>query len=67
MFSGGYWLRSPMGTAWDHDTDFVYAVDLVNGVIRPVGILPERDTEDEELQVTCTIGVRPAFVMPQEK
>ena len=56
-----------MGTAWDHDTDFVYAVDLVNGVIRPVGILPERDTEDEELQVTCTIGVRPAFVMPQEK
>lgn len=66
MFSDGYWLRSPMGTAWDHDTDFVYIVDLVNGAIRPAGILPEGEAEDEELRVTCAIGVRPAFVMPQE-
>ncbi len=66
MFSEGYWLRSPMGTAWDHDTNFVYMVDLVNGVIRPTGILPEGESEDEELRVTCSVGVRPAFVMPQE-
>ena len=65
-FSNGYWLRNPMGTSWEYDSDFVYAVDLANGTIRPMGILPEGETEDEELGVTCPIGVRPAFVMPQE-
>ncbi len=65
-FSNGYWLRNPMGTSWEYDSDFVYAVDLANGTIRPMGILPEGETEDEELGVTCPVGVRPAFVMPQE-
>ena len=34
-------------------------VDLVNGRICPAGIRPEEGTE-------CAVGVRPAFVMPQE-
>lgn len=58
-FSKGYWLQNPVGTAQDYDTGFVYAVDLVNGQIRPAGIHPE-DGEG------YAIGVRPAFVMPQE-
>lgn len=64
MFSKGYWLRNPMGTTQNHDTGFVYAVDLEGGKICPVKIGPEKSAEDEELQVTGVIGVRPAFVMP---
>ena len=58
-FSKGYWLQNPMGTAQGYDTGFVYMVDLVNGRICPAGIRPEEGTE-------CAVGVRPAFVMPQE-
>ena len=49
-----------------NETKQVYVVDLVNGNIHPNAIKPEIDTEDEELKVTSTVGVRPAFVMPQD-
>lgn len=62
----GYWLRSPVGTAGEHDTGLVYVVDLMRGKLRPAVLSPTGDIEDEELSVTGTIGVRPAFVMPQE-
>lgn len=66
-FSKGYWLRNPMGSATEHDTGFVYTVDLVRGTIAPSPVEPERDGEtDAELQVTGSIGVRPAFAMPQD-
>jgi hypothetical protein len=41
-------------------------VDLMKGKIRPAAICPTEDGADEELRVTGAIGVRPAFVMPQE-
>lgn len=66
-FSKAYWLRNPMGmTSEYNETKQVYVVDLVNGNIHPNSIKPEIDTEDEELKVTSTVGVRPAFVMPQD-
>lgn len=58
-FSKGYWLQNPMGTAHGYDTGFVYTVDLANGKISPVAISPEEGAK-------CAVGVRPAFVMPQE-
>ena len=62
-----YWLRNPMGMSSEYnETKQVYVVDLVNGNIHPNAIKPEIDTEDEELKVTSTVGVRPAFVMPQD-
>lgn len=65
-FSKGYWLRNPMGTSSAYDTDLIYTVDLVNGTIRPQSIKPESgDGTDEELEVTSSIGVRPAFVILQ--
>lgn len=67
-FCKGYWLRNPAGDRENYDTDFVYIVDLINGNIHPSPIAPVgvEDTEDAELQVTGTIGVRPAFVLPQD-
>lgn len=66
-FSKAYWLRNPMGmTSEYNETKQVYVVDLVNGNIHPNAIRPDIDTEDEELKVTSTVGVRPAFVMPQD-
>jgi len=66
-FSKAYWLRNPMGMSSEYnETKQVYVVDLVNGNIHPNAIKPEIDTEDEELKVTSTVGVRPAFVMPQD-
>lgn len=64
----GYWLRNLVGTESDYDTDLVYIVDLVNGMIRPERIMPDQEQEnvDEELRVTMPVGVRPAFVLPQE-
>ena len=64
-FSKGYWLRSPMGNSANYDTDSVYVVDLVNGNIHPAAIQPEVVGNDE-LDVTTTYGVRPAFTMPQD-
>ncbi len=65
-FSKGYWLRSPMGTGDGRDTGYVYGVDLEQGQIRPERIRPKEGTGDEELEVTSSFGVRPAFVMPQD-
>ena len=66
-FSKAYWLRNPMGMSSEYnETKQVYVVDLVNGNIHPNVVKPEIDTEDEELKVTSTVGVRPAFVMPQD-
>lgn len=65
-YSKGYWLRNPMGTSADYDTNYVYVVDIVNGNIRPWLMKPEEVHDDKEQSLTSTIGVRPAFVMPQE-
>ena len=65
-FSKGYWLRSPMGNSEDYDTGYAYVVDLVNGNIHPSAISPQEKTGNDELDVTTTYGVRPAFTMPQD-
>jgi hypothetical protein len=74
----GYWLRSPEGTAGNYDTDRVYVVDLVEGDIRPEWVHAaagmenqEYETgmeqEEEELKNTGVIGIRPVFVLAQER
>lgn len=65
-FSKGYWLRSPMGNAQNYDTGYVYVVDLVNGSIHPASIKPLESTGNDELDVTTTYGIRPAFIMKQD-
>ncbi len=65
MFCKGYWLRTPFGFDGNEDSGMVYIVDLINGNIRPERIAPPGDSEDEELAVTGTTGVRPAFVLEQ--
>ncbi len=67
----GYWLRSPMGSAGEYDTGQVYVVDLVQGNIRPAVTWPQMAGDgssygDGELGMTGVIGVRPAFVLPQD-
>lgn len=64
-YAKGYWLRTPMGSGSNHDTDYVYIVDIVNGCIRPQAIRPDSSDSDEEINVTGTTGVRPAYTMPQ--
>lgn len=65
-FSGGYWLRTPMGDGDGAETRRVYVVDLVNGNLHPQEVMPETEGEaDAELAVTSPIGVRPAFVLKQ--
>ena len=65
-FCKGYWLRTPCQTA---EGNQVYMVDLVQGNIRPEAVQRETgstgDVRDEEVRVTGTTGVRPAFVLPQ--
>ena len=63
-FCNGYWLRSPMGNT-AADSGYAYIVDLVNGMIRPEAVKPDGGSTDEELRVTTSIGVRPAFAVPQ--
>lgn len=66
-YSKAYWLRNPMGTAIEYiQTKQVYVVDLVNGNIHPNAIKPDATGDDAELDVTGTVGVRPAFAMPQD-
>ena len=65
-YAKAYWLRNPMGTTTEYSqTKQVYVVDLVNGNIHPQAIQPEGETADDEINVTSTVGVRPAFAMPQ--
>ncbi len=66
QFCKGYWLRTPLGEEPLEDSGMVYIVDLINGNIRPERIVPQVDSSDEELCVTGTTGVRPAFVLEQE-
>ena len=63
-FCKGYWLRTPCGSA---EGSQIYIVDLVQGCIRPEAVQPDLQEadEDEEVRVTGTTGVRPAFVLPQ--
>ena len=66
-YSKAYWLRNPMGTAADYaQTGQVYVVDLVNGNIHSQTVKPKAGSGvDEELSITGTVGVRPAFAVPQ--
>lgn len=65
-YAKGYWLRNPMGTGSSYDSDYVYIVDVVNGNIRPQAVSTSGRGADEEINVTGTTGVRPAYTMPQE-
>ena len=64
-FSKGYWLRSPAGERGNHDTEYVYVVDLARGNIRPAPVSYAKTADEEDLR-TAAIGVRPAFVVAQE-
>lgn len=76
-FCKGYWLRTPVGTRENHDTDETYVVDLLDGSIRPAEVQPggaeqkegklaaNAASVDEEVAVTATFGVRPAFALAQ--
>lgn len=57
-FSKGYWLRTPYGKD-SQGIPSVYVVDLVHGVIRPQQV----SAGDSQ---TMSIGVRPAFALPQQ-
>lgn len=61
-----YWLRTPMGVAGSYkETNQVYVVDIVNGNIHPQTIKPVTASDDDEVLETSTVGVRPAYCMPQ--
>lgn len=63
-FCKGYWLRTPCGAA---EGGQIYIVDLVQGNIRPEAVQTmENEEQDDEMKVTGTTGVRPAFVLPQK-
>lgn len=62
--AAGYWLRSPYGSSQNSDTGYVYCVDLIRGNIHPQAIRPEQN-EEQQMNEISPIGVRPAFVMPQ--
>lgn len=65
-YSKGYWLRTPVGDGNGFkESGMVYVVDLVNGMIRPQTVKPVGGDGTGELDVTGTIGVRPAFAMLQ--
>ena len=63
-FCNGYWLRVLL---WGMQMPirYAYIVDLVNGMIRPEAVKPDSGSTDEELRVTTSIGVRPAFAVPR--
>lgn len=69
-FCKGYWLRTPSGTRCGDSCEMVYIVDLINGNLRSECIAPESDDletmTEQEMKVTTTVGVRPAFVLEQK-
>lgn len=65
-YSKGYWLRNPCGDSTGSDTGLVYAVDLVNGNIRPQPVKQVGSSRRNEPDITGTTGVRPAFALPQD-
>ena len=63
----GYWLRTPFGNASAFDgTEAVYVVDLVRGNIHPENIHPSGSAGDPFIDTQTTIGVRPAFLVPND-
>ena len=55
-----------MGVAGAYkETNQVYVVDIVNGNIHPQTIKPVTASDDDEVLETSTVGVRPAYCMPQ--
>ncbi len=71
-FSQGYWLRTPYreNTPEEGKGPAVYVVDLVDGVIRPQQVsmkeLSGGEESGEGAVQAMSIGVRPAFVLPQQ-
>lgn len=76
-FCKGYWLRSPAGNAYAEADKMVYLVDLIDGTIRPEISKPRKEfknydmenpenEQEEEWMVTSSIGIRPAFALPQQ-
>jgi len=79
-FSKGYWLRSPYGgTSLEAEgIPAVYMVDLVRGVIRPQQVTVRENSGEsdiaegqryesrEDMAWGMSIGVRPAFALPQQ-
>lgn len=63
-FCKGYWLRTPMGDGSDEDSGCVYIVDLVDGTIRPQA--GKAGVNAEMNETISSIGVRPAFALPQQ-
>lgn len=62
---GAYWLRTPNGTNRDYDeTGLIYVVDLLEGNIHPEYIKPYGTTGDPFIDTQTTVGVRPAFTLP---
>ena len=49
----------------DADNPEVVTDNFCNGMIRPEAVKPDGGSTDEELRVTTSIGVRPAFAVPQ--
>lgn len=64
-FCKSYWLRTPFGGRNAKEGEMVYVVDLIRGNIHPQPIKTDGTGEDEELNITGTTGVRPAFTVPQ--
>lgn len=64
---GSYWLRTPGGTNRDFDeTGLCYVVDLLSGNIHPESIKPSGGIGDAYIDTQTTVGVRPAFTLPNE-
>lgn len=61
-FCKSYWLRTPYAGKGE---DKVYVVDLITENIHPQAIRPDADGEDQELIMTGTTGIRPAFATAQ--
>ncbi len=62
---GAYWLRTPNGTNRDYyDTGMCYCVDLLKGNIHPEYIKPAGGTGDSYVDTQTTVGIRPAFTLP---
>ena len=63
--SNAYWLRNPSGTTSDYNTSgMIYVVDLINGNIHTENIKPAGGSGDPYIDTQTTVGIRPAFTLP---